>query len=98
MCCRYVELPLARRLSRDEQKWIALHPGMRIIDRLDHHVVRFEVACGALAPDGRCTLYGKPERPEMCAHWPDYPEEQTPPGCVYREPELKEKVEISLER
>ena len=80
MCCRYVELPLARTLSPDEIRWVELHNRLSIRGQ----VVRIEVTCSALS-DGKCLLYGKPERPEMCAVWPDRPAEQAPPGCTYIE-------------
>lgn len=81
MCCRYIELPLARRLTSDETRWAELHEGIRI----KGSVVRIEQTCSALSADGLCTLYGTPDRPEMCARWPDRPEVQAPLGCVYLE-------------
>lgn len=82
MCCRYVELPLARNLSADEIRWVELHEGLSIRGRN----VRIEVSCSALM-DGKCSLYGTPLRPQMCAVWPDRPAEQAPFGCVFLEME-----------
>lgn len=83
MCCRYIELPLARPLTLDEEHWASLHPGVSIKHR--GRTVRIEIACSALTEQGLCSLYGTPERPEMCAVWPDRPEEQAPVGCAYLE-------------
>ena len=82
MCCRYVELPLARSLSADEALWVELHPGLRMTAA---NVIHIEVACSALTPEGRCALFGTPARPQMCGDWPDALE-QVPDGCVYAEP------------
>ena len=86
-CCRYVELPLARVLTQDEASWVKLHPGLSLIldvraDRVQQ-TIRIETRCRALAHDGMCMLYDRPERPEMCSVWPDDPINQAPPGCVF---------------
>ena len=81
MCCRYVELPLARELTADERNWVELHPGLRMTAA---NVIRFEVNCSALTPEGRCSLFGTAERPDMCTRWPDALE-QVPEGCIYAE-------------
>lgn len=87
MCCRYVELPLARNLSRDEVAWVELHPTVKVVGKyLDgtyQHFVHVEIACSALDEGRFCKLYGSSERPQMCRIWPDKPEEQAPEGCVY---------------
>ena len=77
MCCRYIELPLARRLTEDEVRWVELHEGITI----KGSTVRIEQSCSALQPDGLCGLYGTPMRPAMCGRWPDSPG-QAPEGCV----------------
>lgn len=82
MCCRYIELPLARPLTLDEEYWVSLHPGLSIKDR--GRTVRFEIACSALTPEGLCSLFGTDARPEMCVCWPDSIE-QVPDGCAYAE-------------
>lgn len=76
-CCTYIQLPLARNLTQDEKLWVELH-GLKMIGK----DVRIEVRCQALTTDGRCSLYGKPERPQMCSDWPDHPD-QLPQGCSY---------------
>ena len=88
MCCRYVELPLGRTLSADEQRWVELHPVLHILDVDGMHAIHIDTTCSALTRDGYCDLYGNPGRPQMCAIWPDMPERQAPVGCAYRVPEL----------
>lgn len=82
MCCRYVELPLARALSEDEQHWVELHPGLRMTAA---DVIHIETNCSALTDAGMCALHGTDERPAMCGVWPDQPKEQAPAGCAYLE-------------
>ena len=83
-CCTYVELPLSRILTSDEKRWVELHPGLSIKQgHAGAPAVRIEVRCSALTDSGFCALYGTPQRPQMCADWPDQPEQQAPPGCAY---------------
>ena len=81
-CCNHVQLPLARPLSEDEAKWVNLHPGVSVVG--DH--IRIDSVCSALE-NGRCTLFGKPERPAMCVRAPELPQ-QLLPGCSYTLVEL----------
>lgn len=80
MCCRYIELPLARPLTEDERKWVELHPGLSIRGSVLH----LDISCSALTADGLCSLFGTDERPLMCAVWPD-DLEQVPQGCAFAE-------------
>ncbi len=77
-------LPLARVLSRDEQQWVEMHPGVTIKGQN----VRIEVSCEALTSAGRCGVFGTELRPEMCANYPESPEAlngiPVPSGCLYR--------------
>lgn len=82
MCCRYVELPLARPLTEDETRWVELHDGLRMTAP---NVIHIDVNCSALTEEGRCSLFGTDSRPVMCEVWPDQPETQAPVGCVYLE-------------
>ena len=75
-CCTYVKLPLARELTFDEVKWLELHDGLSI----EGLSVRIEIACSALK-DGRCELFGQPERPTMCERYPELPDLDS--GCAY---------------
>lgn len=83
MCCRYVELPLARLLIPDERRWVELHGGLSMKDA---RTLRIEADCGALTVGGTCSLYGSAARPELCAIWPDDPINQAPDGCKFKEP------------
>lgn len=76
-CCTFLMLPLSRNLSDDEQRWVALHPGLSVVGSS----IRFDVACSALH-EGRCSLFGQPERPQMCVRYPELPE-QVLAGCSY---------------
>ena len=76
-CCTYLELPLARNLSSDEQGWVTLHPGASIRGQS----VRIEIPCSALS-GGFCSLFGSPDRPQMCIRYPELPE-QVLTGCAY---------------
>lgn len=31
----------------------------------------FRISCNHLTEDGKCALYGKPERPEICKRYPE---------------------------
>ena len=73
-CCKFMVLPLARVFSADETKWAALH-GVRV----EGDTAFIDIQCSALDGD-RCTLYGTPERPEMCVRYPELPE-QLVAGC-----------------
>ena len=76
-CCTFMALPLARNLTEDESRWVSLHPGMSV----DGSTLRIDIACSAL-DNGRCTLFGTPDRPDMCGRYPEVPEAVLP-GCAY---------------
>ncbi len=76
-CCTFIELPLARALSEDERDWAGLHPAVSS----DGSTIRIDAACSALQ-DGRCALFGDPERPAICGRSPELPE-QVLAGCSY---------------
>lgn len=71
-------LPLARAWSPDEAHWASLH-GITV----EGNTATLNVACSALTKEGRCELFGKPERPAMCDRYPEMPE-QVLAGCAYR--------------
>ena len=107
MCCRYIELPIqfTRRLTEDEVHWVNLHPGFeagpnwvtapfRADPVLAHPgMERWNIACSALAADGTCQLFDRPERPEMCSRSPDGPN-QTPDGCLYNDALTSARAEV----
>ena len=49
-----------------------------------NYIIRFDIPCSALNENGTCSLYGTPERPDMCGRWPDAPG-QAPNGCLYND-------------
>ncbi len=75
-CCTYIQLPLARKLTPDEKRWVELHPGLTV----NGQNVRIDIQCSALS-DGLCTLFGKPERPELCSRYPEHSDLDA--GCSY---------------
>lgn len=76
-CCTFMVLPLARSWSADEASWAALH-GVKV----EGATATLQIACSALSEDGRCGLFGKPERPAMCNRYPEMPE-QLLEGCAF---------------
>lgn len=80
-CCRYVFLP-KRALNQDEQHWLSLHnlPNWTPRER------RIEAECSALEADGKCALFGKPERPQLCINYPELP--GLDDGCSYNFEEI----------
>lgn len=77
-CCTFLQLPLARGLTSDEARWVGLHPGVTVVGQS----VRIDISCGALH-EGRCTLFGLPERPALCERYPEQPD-QVLVGCAYQ--------------
>jgi len=73
-CCRILRLQVPPEYSRnpDIKKWVELH-GVKLVELDGGTFVMLTMPCSALTEDGRCSLYGKPERPELCAHWPMTP-------------------------
>ena len=79
LCCQYLVLP-ERPLNADELKWLRLHDGAEQLWQ-DGATGRINIPCSALK-DGRCSLYGSPDRPELCVRFPEMPE-QLIEGCKY---------------
>ena len=74
-CCTYVMVP-DRQLSDDELNWLELHD----LDESVERDTRLSTPCNALI-DGACSLFGKPERPTLCALYPELPELDE--GCSF---------------
>ena len=81
-CCTFLILPLARALSADEAMWVGLHPGVSV----EGDQLRIDSPCSKLE-DGRCSIFGTPERPDLCVRYPELPQ-QLLPGCSYELVEL----------
>lgn len=77
-CCDHILLPLSRAYSEDEMAWANLH-GLTF---LDPSTITIPNRCAALTDEGRCSLFGLPERPAMCGRYPEIPE-QLLAGCAY---------------
>jgi len=59
--------------------------------------LRIDVPCSALSQEGRCSLFGKAERPQMCSDWPDQPEQLDGLiGCAYQTLFSTKEVQLSL--
>ena len=73
-CCTFLRLQVPPNYfdDADVKHWVELH-GVTVqrIGEATYAVLNRK--CGALAADGTCTLYGKPERPGLCAEWPATP-------------------------
>lgn len=78
-CCTFIAIETVRPYSEDEQNWVQLHPGLSFINP---SLIKVDVRCSALTEDGRCSLFGLPERPVMCQQAPLVPD-QLQPGCSY---------------
>lgn len=81
-CCRYVDLIMPWPLDSDERRWLELH-GLVMAGGRTIHIA---APCSALSHDGRCLIYE--QRPKLCQDWPQEPEREAPPGCVYRKQEV----------
>ena len=77
-CCRFLRLqvPPEYGSNPDVRNWVELH-GIRL-QNIDGGTFAFlQVPCSALTEEGLCSLYGKPERPDLCNHYP-----MTPPALT----------------
>lgn len=86
-CCTYIALPLSRPYTEDERNWVQLHPGLSF---LNESTIKVDVRCSALTEDGRCSLFGLPERPLICQQAPVVPE-QLMDGCAFSLTEVSRK-------
>jgi Fe-S-cluster containining protein len=73
-CCRFIAIEVNPiYLSQpDLAAWVRLHR-IELVDVGGRALARIPFACSALNSDGRCSLYGKPERPQLCADYPMAP-------------------------
>lgn len=73
-CCQWIELQVAARYARnpDTRKWLKLH-GIEITQDDNLAFATIPLPCRALLPDGRCSLYGTPDRPDLCGRYPATP-------------------------
>ena len=91
-CCRSLQLqvPPEYGTNPDIRHWIELH-GVSLRERDGGMFVLLSQPCSALQGDSSCGLYGKPERPELCASWPATPAALEPVAsvCSYSFEEVK---------
>lgn len=88
LCCTSIRLqvPPSYMDDPDVKNWAELH-GITIIRVGEATYASLDHKCSALATDNRtCTLYGKPERPELCSEFPATPAALTglEDECGYR--------------
>jgi hypothetical protein len=63
-CCRYAMMPLS---GEDHAKW-ALYHGFKVyrIKQTGDYRALFPSKCSKLTEDGKCSVYGTKDRPDMC--------------------------------
>jgi len=73
-CCRLLRLqvPAEYKTNPDIRKWVELH-GVRLVNLDGGTFAMLASPCSALTEDGLCGLYGTPERPDLCSHYPASP-------------------------
>lgn len=73
-CCKslILEVNPAYQTDPDVANWIGLH-GIELFERDGRTLARLPIPCSALDETGHCRLYGLPERPRLCAAFPDTP-------------------------
>lgn len=73
-CCQFIVVEVNPIYLRqpDLASWVRLHR-LELLEHAGRTLVRIPMACSALATDGRCTLYGMPERPAICQDFPMTP-------------------------
>ncbi len=73
-CCSFLRLqvPPEYKSNPDIHNWVGLH-GIKLLDIDGGVFAMLPIPCTALTEDGLCSLYGTPERPELCSHWPASP-------------------------
>ena len=85
-CCRTLRLQVPPEYSAnpDVKNWVELH-GVKLVEQDGGTFVVLNQPCSALTDEGMCSLFDKPERPELCSHWPMTPAALAPVAdvCTY---------------
>ena len=69
-CCKFLILQVnPAYMDADRRRWIELH-GIRLSERDGGVWARIDIACQHLTDDGKCGVFGTPERPETCGTFP----------------------------
>ena len=74
-CCSFAAIPvnLDREQHADYLLWLSYHDiEIKDIEGVGQLAI-LPIQCKQLQPDGKCALYGQPERPIMCERWPQQP-------------------------
>jgi Fe-S-cluster containining protein len=73
-CCRFfwLEVNPVYLANADAAAWVRLH-GIELVEHAGRTLARLPLACTALDAQGRCSIYGQPERPAMCDAFPVTP-------------------------
>ena len=69
-CCRFVILQVnPAYMEPERRRFIELH-GVRLFTQDGGVWAQVSTQCQHLLTDGKCGVYGKPERPKACAEFP----------------------------
>ena len=73
-CCRFMWLAVDPQYLQqaDMLAWVRLH-GIDVVEWAGWTMARIPIPCTALDGEGRCSLYGMPERPTICSSFPVAP-------------------------
>ena len=74
LCCSFLRLqvPPEYGTNPDVKNWVELH-GVKVVTMDGGTFAVLQQPCSALTEEGLCSLYGTPERPDLCNHWPATP-------------------------
>lgn len=69
-CCRFLILQVnPAYLEADRRNWIEMH-GIHLFEQDGGVWARINATCTHLTAEGKCGVYGLPERPQACATFP----------------------------
>jgi len=57
----------------DWQHWLGLHGITLFRNQAGILCAHIPIPCSKLGPDKECQAFGTPDRPQMCAKWPEHP-------------------------
>ena len=69
-CCRFVLLAVHPvYMEPDKRRWLELH-GIKLAWRNGNAWATVDLSCQELTEDGKCGIFGSPERPQVCSDFP----------------------------
>lgn len=73
-CCRFLILEVNPIYLTDPDlaSWVRLHR-IELMEREGRTLAHIPMSCSALGGRGQCNIYGEPERPQICADFPQAP-------------------------